>query len=88
MKWVEKTASRLEFSHVQSLTFSFTGDEPVISEWELILNRAGIACDEVEATRLIVCPKHRFKLTTLYKAKVTETGNPTSCLNSFQSSTG
>ena len=70
--------------------FSFTGDEPVISEWELILNRAGIACDEVEATnaRLIVCPKHSFKLTTLYKAKVTETGNTTSCLSSFQRSTG
>ena len=67
-----KPSARLRFSHAQSLTFSFTGDEAVISEWELILNRAGIACDEVEATRLIVCPKHRFKLTTLYKAKVTE----------------
>ncbi|KAL9967966.1 hypothetical protein ACROYT_G026285 [Oculina patagonica] len=43
--------------------------EAVISEWELILNRAGIACDEVDSTRFIICPKHRFKLTTLYKAK-------------------
>ena len=83
-----KTALRLGVSDIQSLTFSFTGDEPVISEWELIVNRAGIAYDEVEATRLIVCPKQRFKLTTLYKAKVTETGNTTSCLSIFQSSTG
>ena len=59
------TVSRLRVSHIQSLTFSFTGDKPVISEWELIVNRAGIACDEVEATRFIACLKHRFKLTTL-----------------------
>ena len=47
----------------------------VISEWELILNRAGIARDQVDATRLIICPKHRYNLTTLYKAKVTNTRN-------------
>ena len=49
----------------------------VISEWELILNRAGMACDEVDTTKHVICPKHRFKLTTLYKAKVTETRDAT-----------
>ena len=48
----------------------FVGHEVVVSEWELILNRAGISCGGVEAAKLIVCPKHRFKLTTLYTAKV------------------
>ncbi|KAL9953401.1 hypothetical protein ACROYT_G040813 [Oculina patagonica] len=50
-------------------TSKSSGGEAVISEWELILNRAGIACDEVDSTRFIICPKLRFKLTTLYKAK-------------------
>ena len=51
------------------------GNVVVISEWELILNRAGITRDQVDATRLIICPKHCYNLTTMYKAKVTNTRN-------------
>ena len=41
-----------------------------VLEWELILNRAGRATDQEDIRRMIVCPKHRFHLTTYYKAKV------------------
>ena len=55
------------FACVESIFFPL-GNE--VCEWELILNRAGIACDNVNATGLSICPKHRYKPTTLYKAKV------------------
>ena len=42
----------------------------LVPEWELILNRAGVVYDDEETGTLIICPKHRFKLTTLYKVKV------------------
>ena len=41
-----------------------------VLEWELILNRSGKAIDQVNVGRMVVCPKHRFSLTTLFKAKV------------------
>ena len=36
------------------------------------MNRSGRAIDLVDVGRMTVCPKHRFQLTTLYKAKVTD----------------
>ena len=41
-----------------------------VLEWKLILNRAGKATDQEDIGRMIVCPRHRFHLTTYYKAKV------------------
>jgi len=40
-----------------------------------VLNRAGIPCEEVDTAKLVICPKHRYKLTTLYKAKVSNNRN-------------
>jgi len=36
----------------------------------MILNRSRKAIDQVDVVRMTVCPKHRFQLTTLYKAKL------------------
>ena len=43
---------------------------PRVLEWELILNHSGKAIDQIDAGRMTMCPKYRFQLTTLYKAKV------------------
>lgn len=41
-----------------------------VLEWELILNNSRKAIDQVDVGTMTMFPKHRFQLTTLYKAKV------------------
>ena len=43
----------------------------IISECELILNHTGVSCTKEEQMKMVVCPKHHFKLTTLFRPKVT-----------------
>ena len=52
-----------------SFLFSLSENQ-VISECELILNRAGVSCTKEEQMKMVVCPKHRFKLTTLCRPKI------------------
>ena len=52
-----------------SFLFSLSENQ-VISECELILNRVGVSCSKEEQMKMVVCPKHRFKLTTLFRPKV------------------
>ena len=52
-----------------SFLFSLSENQ-VISECVLILNRAGVSCTKEEQMKMVVCPKHRFKLTTFFRPKV------------------
>lgn len=52
-----------------SFLFSLSENQ-VISECELILNHAGVSCTKEEQMKMVVCPKHHFTLTTLFRPKV------------------
>ena len=65
MLWDLLGRSKLVKLHANAQAMS-----PRVLEWELILNHSGKAIDQVDAGRMTMCPKYRFQLTTLYKAKV------------------